>query len=222
MRLCSITPGYAGEVGLRLYEIDHSAGSRYRRSSAVTRPLVTSLIFRIAGADGARRPLTQRLTEAPETPTIAPNLACDMLCSDRNSASFMTIHYHRGKESQDQITHSVTDFKAGFHYLYGMNIGLDLLVTEYCDREDVSAAELARRARLPSERLSEYRKGKRSISIKHAVSLATLFGVTPFDIDPDYAKELLDTIPNKERREIYRSGLKQIYQLQNLERQTGS
>lgn len=216
MRLASIT-SIADAVELRLY--DHSAATGQRRSSAVTRPSVNFLIFLTCEADGARLPQTHRLMDAAETPISAPNWACDRPFSDRKSAKVMTIHYHDGKESQGRITALVTDLAAGIHYLCGMNIELDRLVTELCEREHISAAKFARRAKIPPERLTEYRKGKRTIPKKHAALLAKELGVTPFDVDPDFGKDLLDTIPNKEQREFHRLSLKRTYQLHKLERQ---
>ena len=222
MQLCSITPGLTGVWELRFYKIsDHLAASGQRRSSAVTKPWVTSLIFLTCTADGARLPRMYRLMDAAETPTAAPKAACERPFSDRNSAKVMTIHYHHGKESQGRITALVTDMGAGFRYLYGMNIELDRLVNERCERDGISAAKFARRVKIPESRLSEYRKGKRSMPKKHAAALAKELGVTPFDVDPNFGKDLLDTIPNKEQREFHRLSLKRTFELQNLANKTG-
>jgi transcriptional regulator with XRE-family HTH domain len=150
--------------------------------------------------------------DAPETPSSAPNAACDRPFSVRNSAKVMTIHYHHGNESQGRITALVTDLTTGIRYLFDMNIELDRLVTELCARESIKAAEIARRANIPPSRLSAYRKGKRSMPTKHAAALARVLGVTPFDIEPDFGRELLDTIPNREEREFFRLSLKRTFQ----------
>lgn len=211
MKLITITPMSGGRCDVRVYETDHSAASGQIKSSAVTNPLVSSLILRTCTADGARLPLRYRLMEAGVTPIALAKAACDMLCSERKSDSFMSPHYHEGNACQATITELVIQGSVESRYHRRMGTALDGFLINLFQMHGTSAAEVARRAGTTPNKISNWRKGKGSMPDKQAIAISALLGVTPFDIKPDFNKVVLDGIPDPDEREEARLVLKRAY-----------
>lgn len=88
MRLCSITPGSTGDWELRVYEIDHAAGSK--KSLGVTSPPEAVLIFAANSHEGRVTPRRIRLMAERSTPTSFATPSSLSSPDSIHSLSFMT------------------------------------------------------------------------------------------------------------------------------------
>lgn len=212
VQLCSITPI---DGGYRICAY-HSAGPAHSKSSAVTRPFVTSLILRTRIDEGARSPVMYLDTEAGETPIASANSAWESPCSDRKSMSFMTSHYHDGNRNQAPVVHLVTDNVGSLPYHKGMSEGLAKLIRE----SGKTVGEIGREAFSPAlsgAQVSRFQTGERNMPDYRVAQAAAYFKVSPFVIKPDYGEQFLAGL-SPERRGPYLEGLKTLYQLEGLER----
>jgi transcriptional regulator with XRE-family HTH domain len=188
VRLCSITPRDGG-FELRLY--DHAALSEHRRSSAVTWPLVASLILRTFAPEGQRLPLSHRLTVAPLTPIMAPKLSWESFCSAKKFAKIMYAQYQVGSVTQAHSSLVVVDNLSRLSYRCGMKSALARLIAD----KGYTTVSLGERVGKKGPTISRYQTNERSIPDAMAIKIAEVLEVTPFDVKESFLRTQVAGLP---------------------------
>ena len=203
MRLCSITPLGGGWYRLRWYGADHSAALN-KKSSAVTAPFVTSLIRSKCSGRGIRSPATYREIAACSTPTISPNLACEISLSARNSESFMPRPYHTGMSGQELYTSLVLDGNGGLQYHVGMSELRKLREKKGLSQDALAEAIGTQQPQVSRWELPKGHPKRRLPPIKWAKRLAEFFNVslTVFRPDIEEASGSIDALIKYESSEM--------------------
>lgn len=120
MRLCSITPGLTGDWELRVYEIDH-AGTRGRKSSAVTAPRDTDLILAPSSQDGLVNPRRRRLMVVRSTLSFEATVSSLRPSEAIHLSSFMEGNVHHAHNScQAPCASGVVDYGTAVRTMHAM------------------------------------------------------------------------------------------------------